>query len=286
MNKVNGLDDVYQNKTALSQDLQSTVFSLPDISLNDPTISDAKENLQGELLKFKGFLEIQNQEISLQNIKSLASLSIVIEASSSEATNQESTKGKLTITQTAKKADSVVTIDSFEIVKTRATGKSSKKKFTKASGQSAGNPLMTLDFFEGSAVGASQGQDSPHTRQLKEFVFIQQQNAQGDHQWWKKEVNLDFGLSKDELRRMQDSKPKKAAGKASKAAQGHDLLDLDQESPMQVEKTQTKNGGDTQLDDIFSSMMAAPTDSADMNKPPLKAGLDGIIAAAQATGED
>ena len=33
-------------------------------------------------------------------------------------------------------------------------------------------------------------------------------------------------------------------------------------------------------------MMAAPTDSPDMIKPPMKAGLDGIIANAQGSGED
>ena len=36
----------------------------------------------------------------------------------------------------------------------------------------------------------------------------------------------------------KDVKPKKAAGKASKgAAMGHDLLDLDQESPQMEEKS-------------------------------------------------
>ena len=35
----------------------------------------------------------------------------------------------------------------------------------------------------------------------------------------------------------KDVKPKKAAGKASKAAMGHDLLDLDQESPQTEEKS-------------------------------------------------
>ena len=79
-----------------------------------------------------------------------------------------------------------------------------RKKFVRAGAAAGagGNPLMTLDFFEGSAVGASNGEESPHTCQLKEFVFIQQQNAQGDHQWWKKEVASDFGLSKEELRRI------------------------------------------------------------------------------------
>ena len=91
---------------------------------------------------------------------------------------------------------------------------------------------MTLDFFEAPANPTNQKQDSPHTRSLKEFVFIQQQNSQGDHQWWKKEVAQEFSLSKDELRRMQqkDAKPnKKTASKANKIATGHDLLDLDTE---------------------------------------------------------
>ena len=50
-----------------------------------------------------------------------------------------------------------------------------RKKFVRASATAGagGNPLMTLDFFEGSTVGASKGEESPHTRQLKEFVFIQ-----------------------------------------------------------------------------------------------------------------
>ena len=61
----------------------------------------------------------------------------------------------------------------------------------------------------------------------------------------------------------KDAKPKKAAGKANKAAMGVDLLDLDQESPQMVEKMESEEqaataqgGADTQLDDIFSSIMA------------------------------
>ena len=94
--------------------------------------------------------------------------------------------------------------------------------------------MMTLDFFEGSGVGPNLQQDSPHTRQLKEFVFIQQQNSQGDHQWWKREVALEFSLSKEELRRMQSEKAKQKKATASKAnkvgAGGADLLDLDTEA--------------------------------------------------------
>ena len=69
--------------------------------------------------------------------------------------NNITVKGKLIETEAVKKAERLVTIDSFEIVKTRQSGKTGMKKFMKASGQAGGNSLMTLDFFEGSAVGAS-----------------------------------------------------------------------------------------------------------------------------------
>jgi hypothetical protein len=59
----------------------------------------------------------------------------------------------------------------------RVSGKSGRKKIVKTRAQTGANPLMTLDFFEGSdSVGPQKNHDSLHTRQLKEFVFIQQQN--------------------------------------------------------------------------------------------------------------
>ena len=44
-------------------------------------------------------------------------------------------------------------MNNFEINQSRFSGKAGKTKFTKASVASAANPLMTLDFFEGSGVG-------------------------------------------------------------------------------------------------------------------------------------
>ena len=72
------------------------------------------------------------------------------------------------------KAQKLVTIEGFAITKSRKTAKGAKKKLLKASAQAGASNLMTLDFFEGSGVQAAQGEDSPHTSQLKNFVFIQQ----------------------------------------------------------------------------------------------------------------
>ena len=154
---------------------------------------------------------------------------------------------------------------------------------------------MTLDFFE-SPSATQKGHDSPHTRQLKEFVFIQQQNQLGDNQWWKKEIVADFGLSKDEMRKMQakDAKTKKAIQKANKANNGGfgaDLLNLDiEDEPEPLVDTPAKSGfteGQSQLDNIFSEFMGTTTGDAKIGGDDNETSkTEKAIAAAKASEED
>ena len=106
------------------------------------------------MAEFKGYLENQNLEIALSTVKSLTQFTKE-EAAPDGSLNNSLAKGNLTQSQEAEKEKRMVTLDNFEITKSRTTGKSGRKKFAKASGASNANPLMTLDFFEGSGVGAS-----------------------------------------------------------------------------------------------------------------------------------
>ena len=88
-------------------------------------------------------------------MKSLASMA----ASSRTESARDSvivTKGSLSLIEASAKPKQLVTLHNFEIVQARESGKCGRKKLAKASAQTGANPLMTLDFFEGSGVGSSQ----------------------------------------------------------------------------------------------------------------------------------
>ena len=171
-------------------------------------------------------LQNQSTETALCCVKALSELAA---ESQTDKQNQESVaqieeKDRLVgVQSTVNSASSnLIKLERFEISRTRKTKKSGGIKVGRASGAPQANPMMLLDIFEGTAVDTDphKGQESEHTRQLKEFVFIQQQNAQGDHHWYKKEVSSTFGLSKEELRKQQakDAKTKKSGVKTGKVA--------------------------------------------------------------------
>ena len=121
-------------------------------------------------------LSNQSTEIALSSLKSLAEIQSLSESKLQERAEPEDLPSKASLeTRGNDSAGKIVTLSGFAIRKDRFSGQKAAiatKKFSRAQAQQSANPVMTLDFFEGSGVGSNQQQDSPHTRQLKEFVFI------------------------------------------------------------------------------------------------------------------
>ena len=159
-NKINSLHDIYPDPHALSIHVQK-IFDLPVFQK-----AEVENQLDTELSSLTQHINSIQEDISSVILKSSKQL----EHDEQQAIKADKAKLDANNVKITQEREKMVYLENFEIKTVRTRTK--KKKFVRQTrARQESNDLMSLDFFD-TNIGASK--DSPHTSQVKQFLFVQQ----------------------------------------------------------------------------------------------------------------